>query len=457
MNFQELIKSKKFKNMILTLVEVLVVAGFIFGVLMYIQNKVDREADITSGLSNKVNNENTTTAVNKYADKYCIEVNLKKSAIIIYQYSKDKKEKKPYKVFNASIGSDVKKGKFKTSNTYSWIKINGYWHKYNTKFGGKSFFQTVNYTENYDNTVKADSYKKIGKKQKAGKCILLAARDAYFIKTKCGSGTEVTIVKGKNTDILPLNFEINTELAGKCRWEPTDPDKNNPYLKKAAGTIVAGVSTVYIEKGHKINYLNNIIALDEDGKDLTSKLKYKKFKADQLGKKTVKYTLKTKSGKKVTFNQKFKVIDTTPPKVSCSKVLFEFEVKSLDQNDLNTKKNVKKIVSMVQLAASCNESNAVIDVSTVEPEQLNEGKIPVTIKAKDSSGNVGNLTVFVEIKAKKGEKVTKYRPKKAEKTTKKKKKKKSKKTEETTKGTGKKNAETTKQSASEQAPTAVNE
>ncbi len=454
MSLKELLKNKKAKNLIITISEILFVAGIIFGILMFVQNKINKEADVTSGLNKNQSNEETTAQANNYSDKYTIEVNIKKNAVIIYQYSKDKKSKKPYKVFRCTIGSSVKKGKYKTSSNYSWIKTNGYWHKYNTMYDEGAYFQSANYTDHYDNTLQMNSYKKIGSKQKAGKCILLSAKDAYFIKTKCSNNTAVEIKKGKSSDVLPLAFEQQINPQGKCKWEPTDPSKNNPYLKKGNGKIVSGLSTVYIEKGHKVNYLNNLIALDEDGTDVTSKLTYKKFSSDELGKKTVTFTMKTKSGKKITLKQKYVVVDTTPPKVSCSKSLFTYTVDSLAQKDLNTTKTVKAIISMVKQASSCNEAGATITVSTVEPEQLDEGKFPVVIKAKDSSGNVGNLTVMCEIKAKKSQKVKKFEPK----TTAKAKKKKKNKKKETEKETTKKPTETTKQPAEiEQEPTVVNE
>lgn len=51
MDLKQFIKSKKFKNILITVCEILVVAGIIFGALMYLQYKVNQEADKASGLS----------------------------------------------------------------------------------------------------------------------------------------------------------------------------------------------------------------------------------------------------------------------------------------------------------------------------------------------------------------------------------------------------------------------
>ena len=45
MEIKEIIKNKKFKNVAVTILEILVVAGIIFGGLMFARSKVSQEAD----------------------------------------------------------------------------------------------------------------------------------------------------------------------------------------------------------------------------------------------------------------------------------------------------------------------------------------------------------------------------------------------------------------------------
>ena len=52
MKIREIIKNKKFKNAAVTILEILVVAGIIFGGLMFARSKVSQEADKTT--KNKV-------------------------------------------------------------------------------------------------------------------------------------------------------------------------------------------------------------------------------------------------------------------------------------------------------------------------------------------------------------------------------------------------------------------
>ena len=110
---------------------------------------------------------------------------------------------------------------------------------------------------------------------------------------------------------------------------------------------------------------------------------------------TFKYKLSSKKTLKLT--QKFKIIDTIPPKVSCSKDSFVYEVASKDKKDMNSESNITDITNMVKACASTNESGSKITVYTVNKEELDEGEFPVVIKAQDLAGNVGSYQVMVKI------------------------------------------------------------
>lgn len=408
---KRLFANKKIKNILLTVCEILVVAGIIFGALMFIQHKVNKEADKVSGLSGSGAEEQKKQAESG-SNNFYIEVNLKKNAVIVYQYSKDKKSKKPYKVFECSAGEDLEAGKYKTSDVYSWVDVNGSWHRYNTKFDNNSWIQSAGYRNKYAHTLEKDSYNSIGKKKSKGTGILLYAKDAEWIYSNCKTGTVIKVIKGKKSDSLPLTAENTVKPYKYCGWDPTDPDKNNPYQKMDNGKIVSGVDTVYVEKGDKVEYISNLLAKDESGQNITGTLKYKKIDSSVMGTKKVKFSYKLKSGKTITLTQKFVVIDTVAPVVSCSKKQFTYEVKSLDKKDMNDEDNIKDIEKMVRSCVSSNESGVKITISTVDASELREGNFPVSIKAQDQAGNVGSCQVMCEIKVKKQVKVKKYKPSK---------------------------------------------
>lgn len=403
MDIKKIIKSKKFKNISITVVEILVVAGIIFGGLMFIQNKVTKEADKTAESSGESVKQDEEKKEEK-SDNYYIEVNKRLNAVIIYQYSKDKKSKEPIKVFRCCLGQDLPKGKFKTGQKYSWLDIYQGWHKYNTGIGKGVWIHSTIYKDKYDYSLSKASYNSLGKAPAYGKSILLSAGDAAWIYNNCKEGTEVSIVKGKKKDVLPMSSDPAVTLYKYCGWDPTDPDTNNPYKKIKNQKVVKGLSTITVERGHEPDYLGNIIALGKKGNLITNKLKYNKIDYSKVGTYKVTYKYTAKNGTKYKVTQKIKVADTTPPKVNCSKSLYTLEVKSDNPDDVNTEKNVKAIVNMVKAGVSTDESVVDIEVYTLEKEQLRvDEKAAVVVKAKDPYGNIGSCQIMCEIKVKEEE------------------------------------------------------
>ena len=81
----EIIKSDKFKRILFTVLEILVVAGLIFGILMFFQRKVTKEANKAGNLNGK-GIETETNKVNNDSNNYEIVVNKKLNTLIIYKY-----------------------------------------------------------------------------------------------------------------------------------------------------------------------------------------------------------------------------------------------------------------------------------------------------------------------------------------------------------------------------------
>ena len=429
MNIKDLLKSKKFKNILITIVEILVVAGIIFAALMYMQSKINKDADKTSGVGNNIAKDEEEETVQKQVDEFYLQINMAKNVMVVYRYDADKKNKTAYKIFPCTLGENVK---YKTEKSYSWVKNNG-WHRYNTLYTYSAWIQSAEYSDRYPDTLVKKSYNSVGKDKKVDKSIILYASDAAWVYNNCKDKTVLEIVKGSKKDQLPLQVEKKTETNKYCGWDPTDPDKSNPYLKKANGTIATGYTPVNVEKGEKIDYFSNLLALDETGKNITGKLKYNKIDSSKTGTSKVTYTYKLKSGKKITASLSYKVVDTTKPKVTCSKTQFTYEVKSKDQKDMNKESNAKAIKEMVRKYVSCNESDITITITTVDPLELKEGNFPVSIKAQDKAGNVGSCQVMCEIKVKESEGNKRFEPSKAQKKKLKLPKETTKKSEKTTK------------------------
>lgn len=403
--FRKLQIKPKTREILITIGEIVLVAGIIFGVLMFIYSRVQHEADQTSGVKNSI--EETTKS--KDALKYLLKVNKTKQRMQIYKYTLDINDKQLVKTFSCSVASDIKPGKYITSKSYKWVR-NGRWHKYNTHFGKNSFIQSSDYSYHGNSYLLDESYDSIGASRATGANITLLAADAYWVSKHCGNAEIVEVVKGSFNDEIGKVDTDKVARGSNCGWDPTDPEKQNPYKKMKKGTVVQGDETVTVEKDSKLDYLKNLIALDDDGNDITSTLKYDKFNTKKKGSYVVTYTGMTKSGKKLEIDQVFKVIDTLPPIVRCKKQRFTITEESFDFRVLNTEENVKKIEKKVKKYVVCNETDAKIKVSTVGRHDLEEGYVPVNIKAIDKDGNIGSCQVWCKIKIKPPKDTTTVKP-----------------------------------------------
>ena len=395
------IKNPRVKSTLITILEILVVAGIIFGVLMFIYSKVNKEADKTSGIAKQ-----EETSLSKNSTKYYIIVDKKWNRANIYKYTtkfnynNEDDIRKNHNTINCNVGKKVKAGTYKLQKTYSWVKTNKYWHNYNTQYGQDVFLQSCSYKNRYPNTMVRKSYNIIGawNKNHNDENIWFKCEDAKWIQKNAYRIT-LRVIGKKDRFIVAKHIIENQKLVKACGWDPADPSKDNPYKKAKNSAITFGAKTVYIEKGHKVNYFDNIIAKDANGNVITKALKHIKAKKSQVGTYIVKYSY-NKGGLKLSASQKFKVIDTTPPKVTIANKKFMFKLKSLDKKDVIKQSNIDKIKKMVQDAASCNEQGCVMTVQTVDKEDLNEGDISVVVTAKDKSGNVGAAQTFVKVKVK---------------------------------------------------------
>lgn len=409
MKIGKFIKSKKIKNICITLIEILVIAAVIMGILMAVQSKLKSGSGTGIGIERLKTEQKADENTEEVSNEYYIEVNIKKSAIIVYRYNKDKSDKNPIKVMNASIGKQVKTGKYKLKEAYTWRnESESIWNKYNYKYSQNGWIQSADYLDKYSWTLIPDSYNKIGKNQSNDANIKLYAGDASWIYNNCVKNTVLNIIKGKEEDVLPVEMAVKTELQKHCGWDPTDSVKGNPYKNMAKGIVSAYTGTVQIEKDSEPDLLANLIVLNEKGENITAKLEYKNPDVSKTGKQTVKYKFTSKSGIVYEAEVKYKIIDTTVPIVKLSKEKFTYEVESGNSKDVNKKAVKEAIEALVKKAASASEGT--IKVAALPKEQLVVGINFVRVVATDSAGNIGSAQAIVEIKVKEKKLNQKYQP-----------------------------------------------
>ena len=147
---------KKFRSIISTVIEMILVAGILFAILMYAESKINSEADKTSGLSDIEKNETTTAKLNKVYD---VEINKANKYITIYQTVDG--NRKVIMSYNASIGKNLKEGSYKVNKIkHAWIKKDT-WHRYAINFGN-SWIYSCNYSYHEPYLLDVSSYANLG-------------------------------------------------------------------------------------------------------------------------------------------------------------------------------------------------------------------------------------------------------------------------------------------------------
>ena len=166
---------------------------------------------------------------------YYIEVIRNQNVVIVYGLDSNNQYTKIVKVFICSVGkasTPTPTGTFKTSDKASWGWLVGnLYGQYYTRITGSILFHSVPYTKKAKNTLEWDEYNKLGTAASKG-CVRMTVRDVKWIYDNCPRGTTVKIYDGNLPSGVskPTVQKISADSPNKG-WDPTDPDKNNPWKK----------------------------------------------------------------------------------------------------------------------------------------------------------------------------------------------------------------------------------
>jgi len=203
---------------------------------------------------------------------YLIKVNRVHNTVTIYEKDENGQYNKPVKAMVCSVGvkgSETPLGTFQTQGKYRWKALMGdVWGQYSTRIVGGILFHSVYYYE-YNNpaTLATSQYNKLGKAASHG-CIRLTVEDAKWIYDNCPLGTTVIIYDDKKSP-GPLGKPKAIKLAAGIRWDPTDPNQNNPYYKLKEPKL-SGVRYRSIFWGKEIDLMEGVKATSSFGEDITS-------------------------------------------------------------------------------------------------------------------------------------------------------------------------------------------
>ncbi len=166
---------------------------------------------------------------------YYIEVIRNHNVVIVYGLDSNNQYTKIVKVFICSVGKATSKtptGTFTTSDKSSWGWLVGnLYGQYYTRITGSILFHSVPYTKKSKDSLEWDEYNLLGTAASKG-CVRMTVRDVKWIYDNCPRGTTVKIYDGNLPSgvVKPTAQKISGDSPNKG-WDPTDPDKNNPWKK----------------------------------------------------------------------------------------------------------------------------------------------------------------------------------------------------------------------------------
>ena len=198
--------------------------------------------------------------------KYYIKVNNQCNVVTIYK--NESGIRTPLKAMTCSIGTATpKSGVYRIpARRFVWGTLFGHgpykyvYGHYVTTIVGNILFHSVPYTENGNPaSLEYLEYNKLGTKASAG-CVRLAVKDSKWIYYNIPNGTPVEFYSDSNPGPLgkPPKTKIPVDNEKVRNWDPTDDDKNNPWLNKANLTNSNTKQDNNTNQNNEIKQNNNI-------------------------------------------------------------------------------------------------------------------------------------------------------------------------------------------------------
>lgn len=209
------------------------------------------------------------TAAKLEKKPYLIKVNRVHNTVTVYEQNDKGEYSVPVRAMLCSVGVGGRtiKGTFQTMARYRWKALMGdVWGQYATRVVGGILFHSVYYYENGNPaTLATKEFNKLGSAASHG-CIRLSVVDAKWIYDNCAVGTTVIIYDGKKSP-GPLGKPEAIKLPTSVRWDPTDPNKDNPYNIKQPK--ITGAKSIKVSWGQEMDLRKGVKAKSSLGYDIT--------------------------------------------------------------------------------------------------------------------------------------------------------------------------------------------
>ena len=209
---------------------------------------------------------------------YCIVVNRRTNTVTVYTYDDDGNYSVPVRAMVCSCGANgtnaTPEGQFKTASKSLWATLYGdathefLYGQYVTEFYGDFLFHSVPYVTRQKNNLEPGEFNKLGSNASQG-CVRLMVSDCYWIYQNCAPDTPVYVID-QDAEADPLGTPPGVKSNTNGGWDPTDPDKRNPYKGKLPSILK--VSAVTVKKGAKFDPMKGVVAKDICGNVITDRV-----------------------------------------------------------------------------------------------------------------------------------------------------------------------------------------
>lgn len=175
--------------------------------------------------------------IKNYAVSYNYYLKVNYTANTVTAYAKDTNGNftVPVRAMVCSTGTATPtSGVYKTLNKYRWkLLIGNSYGQYSTRITGQILFHSVPYEKQSEDSLITRYYDRLGITTSMG-CIRLTVEDAKWIYDNCPLGTAVEFYASSNPGPLgkPSAKKITDYGYPLNRWDPTDPNVNNPWKNK---------------------------------------------------------------------------------------------------------------------------------------------------------------------------------------------------------------------------------
>lgn len=324
---------------------------------------------------------------------YCIKVNKRKNVVTVYTVGEDGYYSKPVKAMVCSVGEtgNTPEGIFDLGAREEWLALEGgVYGQYATAITGSFLFHSVPYFTQNKGDLEIEEYNKLGQSVSAG-CVRLSVIDAKWIYDNCSEMTYVEIFQSDYEGPLgkPVSAVI-TSGGEDGNWDPTDPDRSNPYMGNVP--VILGAYDREIERYSDFDITAGVTALDSTGTDVTRYMKVDgEVDENVCGTYKVTYSVTDETGITGTATANIIIKDEEAPVIYVNQ-----KELSIGAYDVSSSKQLLDLLleNVTAYDGTHQMDNSAILVDYSEILEKGYGKCHVKYRAKDSEGNQSEVVVL---------------------------------------------------------------